>query len=191
MRPSTPSDSTTSTTRDPKPKSSSTPPPWSCSAAWPDALRRGGGRARRLGDTVPYVAGWGETAHWTPSPSSPSSSMTSPAASEPHSTPPATPNRRPRPDSPTSLARKLAQPLCDYARSSRGNRRGVDRSANDRVSSSSGRLKLQSGSARIARATRASRDSRSGRLLTVRPRSWLGAPQLLAEVKSGSEVAVD
>jgi hypothetical protein len=50
---------------------------------------------------------------------------------------------------------------------------------------------LQAVSARIARAKRPSRDWRSGRLLTVRPRSWLGAPQLPAEVKSRSEVAVD
>ena len=38
---------------------------------------------------------------------------------------------------------------------------------------------------------RASRDWRSGRLLVVRPRSGLGPRQLLAEVQSGSEVAVD
>jgi hypothetical protein len=35
-----------------------------------------------------------KTADWTPSPSSPSSSMTSPAASRPHSAPPATTNRQ-------------------------------------------------------------------------------------------------
>jgi hypothetical protein len=50
---------------------------------------------------------------------------------------------------------------------------------------------LQAVSARIAWAKRASRDWRSGRLLTVRPRSWLGPPQLLAEVESGAEVAID
>jgi len=50
---------------------------------------------------------------------------------------------------------------------------------------------LQAGSARIAWAKRASRDWRSGRLLVVRPRSWLGPAQLLAEVECRSEVAVD
>lgn len=62
------------------------------------------------GETIPYVAGWGKTARWTPSPSSLSSSTTSPAASRPHSAPPATPKRRSRPDNSTGLARKLAQP---------------------------------------------------------------------------------
>jgi hypothetical protein len=73
-----------------------------------------------------------KTARWTPSPTSPSSSTTSPAASSPHSAPPETLKRRSRPDNPTGLARKLAQPWCDYARSSRGSRREVDGSADDR-----------------------------------------------------------
>ena len=90
------------------------------------------------GDTSPMSPAGAKTARWTPSPTSPSSSTTSPAASSPHSAPPETLKRRSRPDNPTGLARKLAQPWCDYARSSRGSRREVDGSADDRVSSQAG-----------------------------------------------------
>src|SRR5215218_4863601 len=52
-----------------------------------------------------------KTARWTPSPTSRSSL---PVASTPHSAPPATPNRRLRPDNSTGVARRLAQPWYAY-----------------------------------------------------------------------------
>src|SRR5215207_503662 len=55
-----------------------------------------------------------KTARWTPSPSSRSSLTTSPVASRRHSAPPATPNRRLRPDNSTGVARRLAQPWYGY-----------------------------------------------------------------------------
>ena len=66
-RPSTPSESSTSSTRERRPKSSSTPHHWSCSAAsaWTSPAR----------PSPTWPAG-ARTARWTPSPSSPSSSTT-------------------------------------------------------------------------------------------------------------------
>jgi hypothetical protein len=89
-------------------------------ACRPDAHVLGGLGLDVSGETVPTSPAGAKTARWTPSPSSPSSSTTSPAASRPHSAPPATPKRRLRPDDSTGLARKFAQPWCGYARSSRG-----------------------------------------------------------------------